>query len=87
MSSEPASPDPPDFFDFRPDPSSEGSNPADYEPIPEERNKDYPKYAIDEFWDDTDSTPAYVRYRIAAVGSSSKSPTPGARNTIPDSRG
>ena len=65
MSSEPASPDPPDFFDFRPDPSSEGSHPADYEPIPEERNKDYPKYAIDEFWDDTDSTPAYVRYRIA----------------------
>ena len=65
MSSEPASPDPPDFFDFRPDPSSEGSNPADHEPIPEERNKDYPKYAIDEFWDDYDSTPAYVRYRIA----------------------
>ena len=67
MSSEPTSPDPPasDFFDFRPDPSSEGSNPTDYEPMPEERNKDYPQYAIDEFWHDTDYTQAYVRYRIA----------------------
>ena len=43
MSSEPESPELPDNFDFRPDTSSDGSNPADHEPIPNERNKYYPK--------------------------------------------
>jgi hypothetical protein len=38
-------------FDFRPDTSSEGSNPADHEPIPNERNEEYPKFCIDEFED------------------------------------
>ncbi len=41
MSSEPESPELQDHFDFRPDTSSSGSNPADYEPIPNERNRVY----------------------------------------------
>ena len=40
-SSEPDSPELPDHFDFCPDTSSSGSNPADYEPIPNERNEYY----------------------------------------------
>ncbi len=52
-------------FDFRPDTSSEGSNPADYEPIPIECNKGYPKFRIDEFEYTEDTMRAYVRYRIA----------------------
>ena len=64
MSSEPESPELHDNFDFRPDTSSEGSNPADYEPIPSERNEGYPKYSIDEFEDLEDTMKAYVRYRI-----------------------
>ena len=62
MSSEPESPELQDHFDFRPDTSSSGSNPADYEPIPNERNEGFPKYCIDEF---DDYMKVYVRYRIA----------------------
>jgi hypothetical protein len=65
MSSEPESPELPDHFDFRPDTSSSGSNPADHEPIPNERNEGFPKYCIDEFEDLEDHMKAYVRYRIA----------------------
>ena len=65
MSSEPESPELPDHLDFRPDTSSSGSNPADYEPIPNERNKHYPKYGIDEFEDLHDCMKTYFRYRIA----------------------
>ena len=65
MSSEPESPELPDNFDFRPDTSSDGSNPADREPIPNERNVYYPKYCIDEFEDLQDYMNVYVRYRIA----------------------
>ena len=65
MSSEPESPELPDNFDFRPDTSSDGSNPADREPIPNERNAYYPKYCIDEFEDLDDYMSVYVRYRIA----------------------
>ena len=32
-----------------PETDSSDSNPADHEPIPNERNKYYPKYFIDEF--------------------------------------
>jgi hypothetical protein len=65
MSSEPESPELPEHFDFRPDTSSSGSNPADNEPIPNERNEYYPKYFIDEFEDLDDYMKTYVRYRIA----------------------
>jgi hypothetical protein len=65
MSSEPESPELPDNFDFRPDTSSEGSDPADREPIPNERNAYYPKFWIDEFEDLEDYMKAYIRYRIA----------------------
>ena len=66
MSSEPESPELPDNFDFRPETSSEGSNPADREPIPNARNAYYPKFCIvDEFEDLEDYMSAYVRYRIA----------------------
>ena len=65
MSPEPESPELPDHFDFRPDTSSEGSNPADHEPIPNERNEGYPKFCIDEFEDTEDYLGVYVRYRIA----------------------
>ena len=65
MSSESESPKLPDHFDFRPDTSSSGSNPADYQPIPNERNEYYPKHSIDEFEDLDDYMKAYVRYRIA----------------------
>ena len=65
MSSEPESPELPEHFDFRPDTSSSGSNPADYEPIPNERNEHYPKYFSDEFEDLDDYMKTYVRYRIA----------------------
>ena len=63
--SEPSSQDLPDFGDFRPDTSSEGSNPADHEPIPNVRNEYYPKYFIDEFEDLEDTMKVYVKYRIA----------------------
>ncbi len=52
-------------FDFRPDTSSEGSNPADREAIPNEINAYYPKYFIDEFEDTEDYLSVYARYRIA----------------------
>jgi hypothetical protein len=65
MSSEPESPELPDNFDFRPDMSSEGSNPTDREPIPNARNVYYSKFCIDEFEDLEDYMSAYVRYRIA----------------------
>jgi hypothetical protein len=52
-------------FNFRPDTSSEGSNPADHEPMPNVRNAYYPKFCIDEFEDVEDTMRAYVRYRIA----------------------
>jgi hypothetical protein len=52
-------------FDFCPDTSSEGSNPADHEPIPNVRNAYYPKFCIDEFENVEDTMRAYVRYRIA----------------------
>ena len=65
MSSEPGSPELPDHFDFRLDTSSDGSNPADHEPIPNERNKYYPKYFVDEFENLDDYMSVYVRYRIA----------------------
>ena len=48
-----------------PDTSSEGSNPADHEPIPNVRNAYYPKFCIDEFEDVEDTMRAHVRYRIA----------------------
>jgi hypothetical protein len=67
MSQDPESPELPEseyHFDFRPDTSSEGSNPADYEPIPDVRNENYPKYSIDEF-DDPHYLDVYVQYRIA----------------------
>jgi hypothetical protein len=54
MSQDPESSELPEseyHFDFRPDASSEGSNPADHEPIPDVRNEYYPKYCIDEFDD------------------------------------
>ena len=52
-------------FDFRPDKSSEGSNPKDHEPIPSPvRNGEYPKYFIDEF-NDPHYLDAYIQYRIA----------------------
>ncbi len=51
-------------IDFRPDKSSEGSNPADHEPIPDVRNEHYPKYFIDEF-NDPHYLDVYVQYRIA----------------------
>ncbi len=54
MSQDPETPELPEseyHFDFRPDTSSEGSNPADHEPIPNERNEGYPKFCIDEFND------------------------------------
>ena len=54
-------------FDFCPDTRSEGSNPADHEPIPNVRNEGYPKYFIDEFEDTKDNLSVYVRYRIAGV--------------------
>jgi hypothetical protein len=50
--------------DFRPDTSSEGSNPADNEPIPDVRNEYYPKYFIDDF-DDPHYLDVHVQYRIA----------------------
>ena len=53
-------------FDFRLDTSSEGSNPADHEPIPNERNEGYPKFCIDEFEDTEDTMKVYVKYRIAS---------------------
>jgi hypothetical protein len=52
-------------FDFRPDTSTEGSNPTDHEPIPNVRNAHYPKFCIDEFEDTEDYLGVYVRYRIA----------------------
>ena len=59
------SPEPEYAFDFRPDTSSEGSNPKDHEPIPSpERNEGYPKYFIDEF-NDPHYLDVYVQYRIA----------------------
>ena len=39
--SEPKSPELPDHFDFRPDTSSDSSNTADHEPIPNEHNVGY----------------------------------------------
>ena len=51
-------------YDFRPDTSSEGSNPVDHEPIPNERNEGYPKFCIDEF-NDLHYLDVYVQYRIA----------------------
>jgi hypothetical protein len=63
--SEPKSPELPDLFDFCPDTSSSGSDPADHHPIPNERNEGFPKYCIDEFDDLKDHMKAYVRYRIA----------------------
>ena len=52
-------------FDFRPDTSSKGSNPANHEPIPNERNERYPKFCIDEFEDTEDYLGVYFPYRIA----------------------
>ena len=52
-------------FDFRPDTSSEGSNPTDHEPILNERNEGYPKFCIDEFEDTEDTIKVYVKYLIA----------------------
>ena len=68
MSQDPESPELPEseyHFDFRPDTSSEGSNPADHEPIPNEHNEGYPKFCINEFEDTKDYLGVYVRYRIA----------------------
>ena len=48
-----------------PDSSSSDSNPADNEPIKNERNEGYPNYSIDEFENLGDSMITYVRYRIA----------------------
>ena len=57
MSQDPESPELPETeytFDFRPDTSSEGSNPRDHEPTPSPaRNEGFPKYCIDEFNDPT----------------------------------
>ena len=65
MSPEPESPELLDHFDFRPDTSSSGSNPANYEPIPNEHNEYYPKYFIDEFEELDDYMKTYVGYQIA----------------------
>ena len=48
-----------------PDLSSSDSNPADNEPIPNERNEYYLKYFVDEFENLGDLMTVYVRYRIA----------------------
>ena len=63
--SEPKSPELSDHFDFRPDTSSSGSNPADHQPIPNERNEGFPNVCIDQFQDLDDHMAKYVRYRIA----------------------
>ena len=63
--SEPKSPELPDHFDFRPDTSSSGSNPADHEPIPNERKEGFLKFCIDEFEDLEDYMKVYAQYRIA----------------------
>ena len=65
MNSEPKSHESPWHFNMCPEASSSGSNPADYEPIPNIHNEHYPKYCIDEFEDLDDYMKAYVRYRIA----------------------
>jgi len=67
MSQDPESPEIPEseyHYDFRPDTSSEGSNSADHEPIPNERNEGYPKVCIDEF-NDPHYLDVNVEYRIA----------------------
>jgi hypothetical protein len=65
MSSDPKSSEPAWHFDMCPDSSSSDSNPADNEPIKNERNEGYPNYSIDEFENLGDSMITYVRYRIA----------------------
>ena len=65
MSSEPKSSESTWHFDMCPDLSSSDSDPADKEPITNERNKGYPKYSDDEFENLGDSMIMYVRYRIA----------------------
>ncbi len=68
MSQDPESPELPEAeytFDFRPDTSSEGSNPKDHEPIlSPARNEGFPKYCIDEL-NDHHYLDVYIQYRIA----------------------
>ncbi len=47
------------------DTSGSDSNPADNEPIPNERNEYYPKYFVDESENLDDCMTVYVRYQIA----------------------
>jgi hypothetical protein len=65
MSFEPKSPESPWYFGMCPEADSSDSNPAEHEPIPNERNEYYPKYFIDEFENLDDYMKTYVRYRIA----------------------
>ena len=65
MSYEPNSSESPWHFDMCPEAGSSDSNPADNEPIPDERNEYYPKYFIDEFENLDDYLTMYARYRIA----------------------
>jgi hypothetical protein len=67
MSQDSVSPELPESeyaFNFRPDTSSEGSNPKDHKPIPlPARNEGFPKYCIDEF-NDPHYLDVYVQYRV-----------------------
>ncbi len=65
MCSEPKSSESTWDFDMCPDASSSDSNPADNEPIPNERNEHYPKYFVKEFENLDDFMTVYIRYRIA----------------------
>ena len=60
MSSDPKSSESTWHFDA----SGRDSNPADNEPIPNERNEYYPKYFVDESENLDDCMTVYVRYQI-----------------------
>jgi hypothetical protein len=74
-------------FDFRPDTSSESSNPAEREPIPNERNEGYPQFCIDEFEDTEDYLNDTFDTASQLAGRSSKNPTPTTSYTTPNSQG
>ncbi len=65
MSSDPKSSESTWHFDMCLDLSSSDSNPADNEPITNDRNEGYPKNFVDEFENLGDFMITYVRYRIA----------------------
>ena len=65
ISSDPKSSESNLHFDMRPDLSSSDSNPAESNPVTNERNEYYPKYFVDEFENLDDAMIVYIRYRIA----------------------